>query len=661
MMKLIIRKIRRLFIFAFLYINKVANKIAIEWKKDSVVGSVEIKKVAPCKLSLSGAVIVVSGSSRGIGFAVAKAFLDAGSRVVINGRNQDSLKKALKKLEKYTPNVLSVNADVSTPNGAKKIIDKALKKFGKIDVLINNAAVSSSNHKKIWELSGNELQQILQTNIIGPFLCSKEVIQWAKKNRHHIRIINVSSGIVDKGDPYLGAYTISKMGLEGLTKSIANDAIDDRLISIVSIKPRSVRTYMTKSFFPKKEYLAMDYPDVLAPVFLYAATAQRNEILGKSLDEPCFSADPGAAITMENKLPLIQPLKMQTPVYRSEYRDKGGAYMHFLQNSFGFCPSVVEVLSKMVNDSSVHQYPDPNYTQLREAISAYLNVDPSDISFGTGSSELIDRAIRIFASKSGNIIITKPTWAHVVWPSCIKYDFLPIEVPYTGSIKRKNIKHDLQGILDAINDWTKLVYLVNPCNPTGSIVEKEELRSFLRQIPSHITVLIDEAYIEFCEPEKRLNLALEYKEVNCRLISLRTFSKFFALSGFRVGYAYGNPDTINYLERLSLTFNLSSMSQLAASTALKDKAFQEKVYKHNFSERKRICEELDRMDIPNMPSQTNFIVFDCPMDRDKMRREMMKDGIFMPNIDAALGGNLTATTVGLYEHNQKILNLLSKY
>lgn len=660
-MKLIIRKIRRLFIFAFLYINKVANKIAIEWKEDSVVESVEPKKVA-CKLSLNGAVIVISGSSRGIGFAVARAFLDAGSRVVINGRNQDRLEKALTKLEKYSPNVLSVNADVSTPDGAKKIIDEALTKFGKIDVLINNAGMSSSNHKKIWELSGKELQQILQTNIVGPFLCSKEAIQWAKENRHHIRIINVSSGIVDKGAPYLGAYTISKMGLEGLTISIAHDdTIDDRLTSIVSIKPRSVRTGMTASFFSKKECLAMDYPDVLAPVFLYAATAQRNEILGKSLDELCFSADPGAAITMENKLPLIQPLKIQTPIYSSEYRDKRGAYMHFLQNPFGFCPSVVEVLTKVVNDSSVHQYPDPNYTQLRETISAYLNVDPSDISFGTGSSELIDRAIRIFASKKGNIIITRPTWGHIVWPSCIKYDFLPIEVPYTGSVKKKNIRHDLQGILEVINDWTKLVYLVNPCNPTGSIVEKEEFRSFLHQIPSHVTVLIDEAYIEFCEPEKRLNLALEYKEVNCRLIGLRTFSKFFALSGFRVGYAYGNPDVINYLERLSLTFNLSSISQLAASTALKDKAFQQKVYKHNFSERKRICEELDRMDIPNMPSQTNFIVFDCPMDRDKMRLEMMKEGIFMPNIDAALGGNLTATTVGLYKHNQKILNLLSKY
>ena len=635
--------------------------MTIELKKDSVVKSVEPKK-AEYELSLKGAVIVISGSSRGIGFAVAKAFLDAGSSVVINGRSRENLAKALEKLKKCSPNVLAVNADVSNPHGAKRMIDDALTKFGKIDVLINNVAVSSSNHKKIWDFSGNELQQILQTNIIGPFLCSKEAIQWARKNRNYIRIINVSSGIIDKGAPYLGAYTISKMGLEGLTISIAHDdAIDDRLTSIVSIRPRSVRTDMTASFFSKTEYLAMDDPDVLAPVFLYAATAQRNEILGKSLDEPCFSADPGAAIIMENKLPLIQPLKMQVPIYNSEYRDKSGVYMHFLQNPFVFYPSVVEVLTNLLNDPSVHQYPEPNYTQLRETTSAYLNVDASDISFGAGSSELIDRAIRIFAGKKGNIIITRPTWGHIVWPSCIKYDFLPIEVPYTGSVERKDIRHNLQGILEAINDWTKLVYLVNPCNPTGSIVDKEEFRRFLHQIPSHVIVLIDEAYIEFCEPEKRLNLALEYEQVNCRLIGLRTFSKFFALAGFRVGYAYGNRDVINYLERSRVPFNLSSISQLAASTALKDKAFQQKVYKHNFSERKRICEELDRMEIPNMPSQTNFIVFDCPMDRDKMRLEMMKDGIFMPNIDAALGGNLTATTVGLYEHNQKILNLLSKY
>jgi histidinol-phosphate aminotransferase len=657
------RKIRR-FLFRFWQlIEKILRKIHRQLFP-AQAASISSALPACTTAVLKNQVIVITGSSRGIGYVLAQAFLKEGARVVINGRNPAALEEARRKLQNISNEILAVPGDVGQEADVARLVQQAVQKFSKIDVLINNAATPGPENKKIWDLGLQEWEEALRFNVTAPFLCTREIIRWGIAQKHPVRVINVSSGIVGYGAANLGAYNVTKTALEGLSVAVAADAGGDGLISIVNIVPRSVRTEMTKGYFSAVDYELMDDPQVLVPVFLHAASATVGEIMGKTFSEPRFSADSNAETVLNGPVAGFPTLKMQPETFKQKLHETGeenGGYMHLLQNPFGVYPSVVKVVQENFGNKQIYRYPDPSYQLLRAALAKHHQLDSNAFTFGTGSSELIMRAIRLFGGDKGKVIVTRPTWGSVVWPTIIKAGLIPMDVPMLGSVKTKDLRHNLEGILRAIDCRTRLVYLVNPCNPTGSMVGKADLKEFLGRVPSHVTVLLDEAYIDYTEPEKRFNLASVLSEFSCRVIGLRTFSKFFALSGMRVGYAYSTPATINLLDRWDVPFNLSAMAHLAAHAALMDQSMQEKVYQNNFDQRRRMYQKLDELKIDYMPTQTSFILFDCPMDRNRMRADLQKEGIYMPNVDAVVGDNYAVIPVGLPEHNERILNYFSKH
>jgi len=663
-----INNIRRRFIKIFLLGRKIIQKIPLLLGSTAASRSASTGFEPSAVVTLADAVVVITGSYRGIGLALAETFLEEGAAVVINGRNQKALHQTLNQLQNRFPKVFGVASDISTSSGARLLIEESIAKFGKIDVLINNAATSGPTDKKIWDIPEEKWSSVLKTNVTGPFLCSKKLIQWARTTQHPVRIINVSSGIVDNGAPLLSAYTVSKMALEGLTLSIEEDCKGEKpLVTAVSIKPRSVMTNMTKGYYAATEYGLLDDPNVLAPIFRFAATAPPAEIMGKTFSEPAFQIDPVGEIVLNNNLSGIQAVTIGPETFKPENLSPGvnraGAYMHLLQNPFRICPAVAEAVTQAIFDPEIHGYPDPKYTDLRKFLSEYLGISSDGLVFGPGASELIERALRTFSNRKAQIILTRPTWGLIIWPTLTRCGVSPVEVPYKGRLKTKDIRHDLDGMYRQITSATRLIYLVNPCNPTGSIVNKDDLKDFLMSIPRHIAVLLDEAYVDYCEPEKQFNLAKHLERIPCHVIGLRTFSKFFALSGFRVGYAYTRPETAELLSRLGLPFTISNIAQRAALAALKDVEFQRRVYENNDRERRRMSEAFDQMGIANMPTHTSFLLFDCPLERDRMRNDLKKEGIFMPNVDGVfeITENHAITSIGLPEHNQKILDYLSRF
>ena len=618
---------------------------------------------------LVDSVVIITGSSKGIGLALAEIFLENKATVVINGRNRDALKNSLAKLQSKYAKVTAIAADAATAAGATLLVEESVKRFGKVDILINNAGTIGDANKTLWEVSESQFNHVLKTNVTGPFLCSKELILWAKKAGHSIRIVNVSSGIVNLGAPRLSAYAISKMALEGLTLSIEEDCKDcaSPPVVVVSIKPRSVQTDMTRSFFRTTEYALFDSPAVLGPAFLFAATASAGQIMGKSLSEPTFQADPDGETVLNNRFSGIKPTIISPAIFTPENTlpgvDRSGAHLHLMQNAFHMNPAVAQTLATALNDAEMHGYPDPNYTNLRIVLAEQLGVSQDSLLFGPGSSQIIEYCIEVFANRKAQAVLTRPTWGNIIWPIFLRCGYTISQAPYVGSLKEKDLHHDLNGIFERVSYATRLIYLVNPCNPTGSIVDKDQLKDFLMSLPAHVAVLLDEAYFDYCEPDKRFHLAPVLDQLRCHAIGLRTFSKFHALSGFRVGYAYARPRTIDFIARRALPFSVGNVSQVAALTALRDSRFQDEVYRNNARERRRLGMALDRMGIKNLPTQSNFIMFDCPLDRNTMRSDLQTHGIFMPHLDGAFRPteNYAVAAIGLPEHNEVIINYLSQH
>jgi histidinol-phosphate aminotransferase len=334
--------------------------------------------------------------------------------------------------------------------------------------------------------------------------------------------------------------------------------------------------------------------------------------------------------------------------------------MHLLQNPMGTYPGVRKTIHDALNDVETFQYPDPEARELRRSLSQQLGIPPEQIALGVGSSELLDRTFRAFSARPGHVVLTKPTWGFA-WQLFQRYGLNLVQVPHIGSLESQDLRADLDGIAAACTADTRLVYLVNPCNPTGSILDPTLLGDFLDSLPSHATILLDEAYYDYVEPQHRFDLAPRLGNLRCRVLAYRTFSKFFALSGFRVGWVYGNTEDVDLLRRFEVPFSISGVAQKAAWAALQDAESRAETYELNHRERRRIEAELGKMQIAHLPSQTNFVLLEAPTRWEEIRSAAREHGLYMPNIDgAAFVKNWGITTVGTPEHNDHILEIFSR-
>jgi histidinol-phosphate aminotransferase len=229
-----------------------------------------------------------------------------------------------------------------------------------------------------------------------------------------------------------------------------------------------------------------------------------------------------------------------------------------------------------------------------------------------------------------------------------------------GSMKERSMRHDLAGLLRAITPRTRLVYLVNPCNPTGTVVPAAELQQFVEQLPPHVVAVIDEAYIQYADPALRPNVEGLIARSPARVIVLRTFSKFFGLSGLRIGYACASEETVSLLARAEIPFCINSPAVAAVPAVLADTAFRQKVFDDNTRGRQQLAEGLAALDIAFQPSQTNFVLFECPTDPATLRSDLRTRGLVLPNVDQFLR-NYAVLAVGTAEHNQMVLEALGRY
>ncbi|CAG1019956.1 Histidinol-phosphate aminotransferase [Burkholderiaceae bacterium] len=609
---------------------------------------------------LRGKVVLITGSSRGIGLALAKAFLQAGARVVMTARTAPQLDTALREIADDESMAIAIAADLSSAGEAERLVSQAFERCGRVDVLINNAATPGPPHRAVWDVSASEWDAVWRLNVLAAASCAAALVRQARERRLPVRILNVSSGIVGHGAPSLGPYAMSKDALEGLTRALAADD-SDGLVSAASIQPRSVRTDMTRAYYDGAMFALMDDAEVVAPVFLWAAGAPAAVVNGRSFSEPAFAASPAGAAALHGSMAGTAPIYLVPETFQPGARnhEAPGAYMHLLENAQGFYPAAAHALAHARPARSVWAYPDPTYRELREAIATEAGVGGQQIALGAGSSELIDRMLRLFCRPGDSIVITKPTWSFF-HAFAQRWQLIATEVPMTGSMQEGSMRHDLNGLLDAITPRTRIVYLVNPCNPTGTVVPPAELEAFVRRLPGHVVAVIDEAYIQYAHPSVRPNVCAMIEDSAARLIVLRTFSKFFGLSGLRIGYAAASQESVGLLARAEIPFCINSPAVCAVPAVLADAAFRQKVFDDNQQGRQQLAEGLASLDISFQPSQTNFMLFECPTDPQRLRDDLRMRGLVLPNVDQFLR-NYGVLAVGTPEHNAVLLEALGKY
>ncbi|MDD3839491.1 MAG: histidinol-phosphate transaminase [Clostridia bacterium] len=324
------------------------------------------------------------------------------------------------------------------------------------------------------------------------------------------------------------------------------------------------------------------------------------------------------------------------------------------ENAIGCSPKAKQAISDTLDELAL--YPDGNCAQLREKISQKYNIEHDQILCGAGSDELIGIIAQTFIDKGDQVLMPYPSFPRYVSATKIM-EGDPVELPL------KNYTLDLESFARSITKKTKLIWLCNPNNPTGTMYSEQQQLDLLNNIPKDVLVVLDEAYAEYVTDQNYPN-SIDLLEKFDNIIILKTFSKAYGLASLRAGYALSSPDIIDYLNRVRGPFNVNRLAHNAATAALDDTDFLQTVININEQGKKYLYQEFERLGLEYIPSQTNFIMVNVKMHSKIFFQECLKNGIIVRSGDIYGMDDWIRLTIGTAEQNeyfiecaQRILNI----
>lgn len=319
------------------------------------------------------------------------------------------------------------------------------------------------------------------------------------------------------------------------------------------------------------------------------------------------------------------------------------------ENPFGFSPRVREAVIQAV--SSANRYPDGAATALRRALSEHLGVGEESLICGNGSDEIVQLIARAYLAPGTSTVMATPTFPRYKTNAVIEGARV-IEVPL------KDGRHDLDAMAAAVTDDTRVVWVCNPNNPTGTMVTHDELVAFLARVPRHVLVVLDEAYVEYVT-DARFPRSLELLRAHENLILLRTFSKIYGLAGFRIGYGIAAPTVIDALNRVREPFNTSFVAQAAALAALKDQAFVAACVEKNEEGKRQLYEGFARLGLHYYETHANFILVDVGRPAGAVFEALLRQGVIVRSGEALGYPMALRVTIGDAAQNGRLLEALA--
>lgn len=320
------------------------------------------------------------------------------------------------------------------------------------------------------------------------------------------------------------------------------------------------------------------------------------------------------------------------------------------ENPLGPSPKALAAMRKELN--KVHQYPDGPCTLLRKEMAQKFNITEDMIIFSNGAENVISLLGKAFINEGDDVIMANPTFPLYLTVTRIMGG-RPV------CVKLKNHIHDLKTMMKRVGEGTKMVFICNPNNPTGTIVDRHELDLFISQIPKYVLIILDEAYIEFVS-DAEYPTGINYIKKGYNVISIRTFSKLYGLAGMRIGYAIGRRDMVAALDSVREPFAVSRLAQVAALGALEDEGFRERVLTNNREGMAYLSGEFDRMGISYVPSHTNFIFVHLKRHARKISESLLREGIHIREGHSFGYHSFARITIGTMEENRRLINVLKR-
>ena len=321
------------------------------------------------------------------------------------------------------------------------------------------------------------------------------------------------------------------------------------------------------------------------------------------------------------------------------------------ENPLGPSPKAQEAIRGYL--ARIHYYPDGSGYYLRNKLSEIHGLPPSQIILGAGSTDLIELVAKTFLSGSGDEAITSESAFYLYRLAIEDMGAALVQTPM------RDQTFDLAAIAHVITTRTKVVYLGNPNNPTGTMFTADELDRFLSAIPPRVLVVLDEAYFDYVQ-RPDYSRSVDCVRAGKNLLVLRTFSKVHGLAGIRLGYGMGHPELIECLQRIRSPFNASSLAQVAGMAAVDDHEHIARSVESNRHEMKFLTGELTLLGVHYTPSFGNFLLIDTGRDCEEDFMRLLHEGIIVRPMKLYGFPTCVRVTVGRHEENEKFLAALQR-
>jgi histidinol-phosphate aminotransferase len=320
------------------------------------------------------------------------------------------------------------------------------------------------------------------------------------------------------------------------------------------------------------------------------------------------------------------------------------------ENPLGFSPQVdIAVANAMKN---MNRYPESGAHDLNNKLAEKFNVSQKNIVLGNGSDDIIALLCHAYLNEGDEALMPLPSF--LMYEISVKTaKGVPVMVPLN------DFSTNLQGLADKITSKTRLIFITNPFNPTGSTISFDEFNDFAQKVPDNVIIVVDEAYIEFIRDDKVYN-SLQKPLQDPRIVSLRTFSKAYGLAGFRVGYGIMDTQIAQVLNKIRQPFNVNSLAQIAAVAALDDEGFLNKSIQSTHESLDFLFKELKALGIRCLPTQSNFFMLDLKSDASVVFEQMLKIGVIVRSMKSYGFDTFLRVNTGTQHENINFLQALKK-
>ncbi|ABA56708.1 aminotransferase [Nitrosococcus oceani ATCC 19707] len=331
-----------------------------------------------------------------------------------------------------------------------------------------------------------------------------------------------------------------------------------------------------------------------------------------------------------------------------EYGVRGAVKLASNENPLGPSPMAIDAIYGVLGESG--RYPDGNGFALKTALSQCLGIPANQITLGNGSSDLLEFAARVLISPEHEVIYSQYCFA-----------LYPLLIQILGAkghaVPAKGFGHDLEAMVKAVNSQTRLVYIANPNNPTGTWLHSDELEAFLAALPEHVLVVLDEAYYEYVN-EAQYPYSLAWMSRYPNLMITRTFSKIYGLAGLRIGYGVSHPDLADLMNRVRPPFNVNSLALAAATAALQDHDHLQRSRKVNQAGMAQLTMAFTALGLDYIPSVANFVTVDVKQSGDKVYENLLRHGVIVRPMTGYGLPRHVRVTVGREEENARFIQVL---